>query len=126
DHSQMKTRVVVHNPGGYENYVAFQKELKENMSPLERGQSVFEGKCFACHTVDGTRKVGPSFKGIWGQTHTFTDGSTAVVDENYVRDSILNPKAKIRQGYPDSMTSFEGQLSDKEILGVIEYIKSLK
>jgi cytochrome c oxidase subunit 2 len=126
EHSQMKTRVVVHNPGGYDNYLAFKKEEADTMSPLQRGQSVFENKCFACHTVDGTRKVGPSFKGIWGETHTFIDGSTAVVDENYVRESILNPKAKIRESYPDSMTSFQGQLSDKEILGVIEYLKSLK
>jgi cytochrome c oxidase subunit 2 len=126
DHSQMKTRVVVHNPGGYDNYLAFKQEEADTMSPLERGQSVFESKCFACHTLDGTTKVGPSFKGIWGETHTFQDGSTAVVDENYVRESIVDPKAKIRQGFPDSMTSFQGQISDKEILGVIEYIKSLK
>jgi cytochrome c oxidase subunit 2 len=126
DHSQMKTRVVVHNPGGYDNYLAFKKEESDNMSPVERGQDVYGRLCFACHTVDGSTKVGPSFKGIWSETHNFLDGSTAAVDENYVRDSILNPQARIRQGFPPSMPSFQGQLSDKEILGVIEYIKSLK
>lgn len=126
DHSQMKTRVVVHNPGGYDNYLAFKKEESDNMSPVERGQDVHARLCFACHTVDGSTKVGPSFKGIFGETHNFTDGSTAVVDENYVRDSILNPQARVRQGFPPSMPSFQGQLSDKEIMGVIEYIKSLK
>lgn len=126
DHSQMKTRVVVHNPGGFDNYVAYKAAVQDNLTPVERGKKVFDTKCVACHTVDGTRKIGPSFKGIWGETHTFTDGSTAVVDENYVRESLLNPKAKIRQSYPDTMTSFQGQLSDEQILGVIEYIKSLK
>jgi cytochrome c oxidase subunit II len=126
DHSQMKTRVVVHNPGGYDNYLAFKKEEADTMSPVERGQDVHARLCFACHTVDGSTKVGPSFKGIWSETHNFTDGSTAAVDENYVRDSILNPQARVRQGFPPSMPSFQGQLSDKEILGVIEYIKSLK
>lgn len=126
DHSQMKTRVVVHNPGGYDNYLAFKKEESDNMSPVERGQDVYGRLCFACHTTDGSTKVGPSFKGIWSETHNFIDGSTAAVDENYVRDSILNPQARIRQGFPPSMPSFQGQLSDKEILGVIEYIKSLK
>ncbi|HWN66208.1 MAG TPA: cytochrome c oxidase subunit II [Haliangium sp.] len=126
DHSQMKTRVVVHNPGGYDNYLAFKKEESDNMSPVERGQDVYTRLCFACHTTDGSTRVGPSFKGIWSETHNFIDGSTAVVDENYVRDSVLNPQAKVRQGFPPSMPSFQGQLSDKEILGVIEYIKSLK
>jgi cytochrome c oxidase subunit 2 len=126
DHSQMKTRVVVHNPGGYDNYLAFKKAESDNASPVDRGKDVYERLCFACHTVDGSTKVGPSFKGIWSETHNFTDGSTAEVDENYVRDSILNPQARVRQGFPPSMPSFQGQLSDKEIMGVIEYIKSLK
>jgi cytochrome c oxidase subunit 2 len=126
DHSQMKTRVVVHNPGGFDNYLAFMYEITQTMPPVERGKDVYERVCTACHTTDGSTKIGPSFKGIWGETHTFTDGSTAVVDENYVRDSVLNPQARIRQGFPPSMPSFQGQLSDKEILGVIEYIKSLK
>jgi cytochrome c oxidase subunit 2 len=126
DHSQMKTRVVVHNPGGYDNYLAFKKEEQDAMPPVQRGQDVFDRLCVACHTADGTTKIGPSFKGIWGETHTFTDGSTATVDENYVRDSLITPQAKIRQGFPPSMPSFQGQLSDKEIAGVIEYIKSLK
>jgi cytochrome c oxidase subunit II len=126
DHSLMKTRVVVHNPGGYDNYLAFMKEVQDAAPPVERGKAVYERLCVACHTLDGTIRVGPSFKGIWGETHNFVDGSNATVDENYVRDSILNPQARVRQGFPPSMPSFQGQLSDKEIAGVIEYLKSLK
>lgn len=126
DHSMMKTRVIVHNPGGYDNYLAFNKEVQDAAPPVERGKAVYERLCVACHTLDGTIRVGPSFKGIWGETHNFVDGSNATVDENYVRDSILNPQAKVRQGFPPSMPSFQGQLSDKEIAGVIEYLKSLK
>lgn len=126
DHSMMKTRVVVHNPGGYDNYLAFMKEWQDAAPPVERGKAVYNRLCVACHTLDGTIRVGPSFKGIWGETHNFVDGSNAVVDENYVRDSILNPQAKVRQGFPPSMPSFQGQLSDKDITGIIEYLKSLK
>jgi cytochrome c oxidase subunit 2 len=126
EHSQMKTRVVVHNPGGYDNYLAFKAEEADTMSPLERGRATYLRLCETCHTTDGSIKTGPSFKGIWSETHTFVDGSTAVVDENYVQDSLMNPQAKVRQGFPPSMPSFKGQVTDKEIMGLIEYIKSLK
>lgn len=126
EHSQMKTRVVVHNPGGFENYLAFRAEEADTMPPLERGRVTYRRLCETCHTVDGSVKTGPSFKGIWGDTHTFVDGSTAVVDENYVQDSMMNPQAKVRQGFPSSMPSFKGQVTDKEIMGVIEFIKSLE
>ncbi|ACY14956.1 cytochrome c oxidase, subunit II [Haliangium ochraceum DSM 14365] len=126
EHSMMKTRVVVHNSGGYENYLAFKQEQQDAMSPLERGQDVYGRLCFACHTVDGSVRVGPSFQGAWGTSRNFTDGTSAPMDENYVRDSILNPQGQVVQGFPPSMPSFQGQLSDKEITGLIEYIKSLK
>lgn len=126
DHSQMKTVVVVHEPGGYEKYLQSQYDEQMNMTPLERGQMVYNGYCIACHTVDGTPRVGPSFKGIFGETHEMEGGATVQVDENYIRESLLTPQAKVRKGYPPSMTPFKGTLSDDDITGVIEYIKSLK
>jgi cytochrome c oxidase subunit 2 len=55
-----------------------------------------------------------------------SDGKTVTMDENYVRESILSPLSKARPGYPPSMPSFEGQLKEKELAGLIAYIKSLK
>jgi len=127
DHSQMKVNVVVHEPGGYERYLADAQERMQNLPPVELGRMAYEKKgCIGCHTLDGSPKVGPSFKGDFGGTVNLKDGTTVKMDENYIRESILNPQAKARPGYPPSMPSFEGQLKEKELTGLIEFIKSLK
>jgi cytochrome c oxidase subunit 2 len=80
--------------------------------------------CTACHATEGAMRVGPNFNGLFGKTETFTDGSSAVVDENYLRESILNPSAKIvptPSGAP--MPPFPN-LSDDEINALIAFIKS--
>ena len=82
--------------------------------------------CYTCHSTDGSKVIGPSFKGIWGTTIEHTDGSTAVVDENYILESLTEPQKKIVNGYQGVMPSYKGILRDREIQGMIEYIKSLK
>ena len=82
--------------------------------------------CATCHTVDGTRKIGPTWKGVFGTTEHFADGTSATVDENYIRESILDPQAKIVAGYTPAMPTFKGKISDRGIGCVIAYIKSLK
>ncbi|MEZ4361798.1 MAG: cytochrome c oxidase subunit II [Kofleriaceae bacterium] len=127
DHSQMKVKFVVHTPGGYERYLADKAALSSNMPPLELGKMLYEKKgCNACHSLDGSPRVGPSFKGTFGGDVPLSDGSSIKMDENYIRTSILNPLSQSRPGFPPSMPSFEGQLKDKEIEGLIEFIKSLK
>lgn len=128
NHSQMKPAVVVHEPGGYERYLNDKAAESTNMPPVELGKMLYEKKgCNACHTVDGTPRVGPTWATKdWGKPITMSDGKTVTMDENYVRESILSPLAKARPGYPPSMPSFEGQLKQKEIDGLIAYIKSLK
>jgi cytochrome c oxidase subunit 2 len=127
DHSNMKVNVVVHSPGGYERYLADAQERMQNLPPVELGKSAYEKKgCAACHTLDGSAKIGPSFKGVFGSQITLANGASVTVDENYLRESILNPQAKARPGFPPSMPSFEGQLKEKELTGLVEFIKSLK
>jgi cytochrome c oxidase subunit II len=124
-HSDMLSHVVVHPPGGYEQWVKQQIEIANSLPPVELGKRVYEKQgCNACHTVDGTPKIGPTWKGLYGKTHAIMGGGTVTVDENYIRESILDPQAKIVDGYPNSMPVTK--LSDREITGVIEYIKSLK
>ncbi|MCG8416595.1 MAG: cytochrome c oxidase subunit II [Proteobacteria bacterium] len=126
EHSQMKTVIVVHEPGGYADYLARIEEQALNIPPAELGKKMYDNYCIACHTLDGTTKVGPSFKDlVLGGQNEMTDGSSIVVDENYIRESIVEPQAKVRKGYPASMPSFKGVLSDKKINGVIAFIKSL-
>lgn len=127
DHSQMKTVVVVHEPGGYQKYLERVDEA-ENAGPadVKTGEKVYNQFCIACHTLDGSARVGPSFKNlVMGSDHKMTDGSMVKVDENYLKESILDPMAKIRDGYPPGMTPFKGVLSDKKIDSVILFIKSL-
>jgi cytochrome c oxidase subunit 2 len=128
NHSQMKPAVVVHEPGGYERYLNDKAAESTNMPPVELGKMLYEKKgCNACHTVDGSARVGPTWASKdWGKPITMSDGKTVTMDETYVRESMLAPLAKARPGYPPSMPSFEGQLKEKEIAGLIAYIKSLK
>jgi cytochrome c oxidase subunit 2 len=93
---------------------------------VTQGQTIYQKKaCQGCHTVTGDKLVGPSWKGIWGMMES-TDHGMVKVDDDYIRESILQPQAKIVTGYPPSMPSFSGQISDQEISEVIAYIKSLK
>jgi cytochrome c oxidase subunit II len=127
DHSLMKTRVTVHPAGGYENYLKAQIERQMDMPPEELGRELYTMRgCLACHTLDGTPSTGPSFKGLYGSEQRMADGQTVTADENYISESILDPMAKIRAGYQPVMPPYAGQLSEKEIEGLIAFIKSLQ
>lgn len=83
--------------------------------------------CLACHSLDGTKIIGPSWQGLYGKTESFTDGTTAVVDDAYIIESIRNPAAKIVEGFQNQMPANAGEkLSDEQLQNVIEFIKSLK
>jgi cytochrome c oxidase subunit 2 len=121
--------VVVHSPGDYERYLADKEADSNKGTPEEIGAKTIEKKgCVACHTTDGTARVGPTFKmpGTWGTMITLADGTQVKMDENYLRESMMSPQAKARPGFPPSMPSFEGQLKENEIMGLIALIKSLK
>ncbi len=128
-HSEMLAKVIVHRSGEFEPWLQEAHRRRQNLSPVDLGREIYQfapGGCAPCHSTDGTPKVGPSFKGIYGQTHEFENSPPAVVDDNYIRESILDPSAKIRKGYPDRMSVYKGQLSDDQITALIEYIKTLK
>lgn len=111
-----------------EDYEKWLQENEEGLTLVQKGQKYINDKgCVACHSVDGSIKVGPSFKGAFGATHEFADGTKVVVDENYLRESILNPNARVVKGFPAGvMPSFQGQLNEDQVNAIIEYIKELK
>ena len=123
-HSGMLAKVHVVSRQKYEEWLA-NDEFK-GLSLEQVGQKVYTSRCMVCHNTTDEKKIGPGWKGIWGKEEALEGGGTVKVDENYLRESIVNPNAKIVKGYPPAMTSFAGQLSEQEMLGVIEYIKSLK
>ncbi len=126
DHSLMKTVVTVHEEGGYEKYLQSKYDEFLNSPPDVLGKMFYEQKgCVACHTIDGSPKPGggPSFLGLFGTEQSMADGSKVSVDENYLRESIVDPAAKVRQGYAPIMPKLS--ISDDEITAIIAYIKSL-
>jgi len=102
-------------------------ELEQGESLAAFGERIYNRKgCNACHSTDGTTKTGPSWKGMYGSDRTFADGSSGKVDDNYIRQSILDPNAKVVSGFTPQMPSFQGQLNDDQITALIEFMKTLK
>jgi cytochrome c oxidase subunit II len=126
-HSDMLTRVIVHEPGGYEKWQKDVIKELENVPLPQLGKMLYDKQgCAACHSLDGTTGVGPSWKGLFGKTETLMGGGTVVVDENYLRESITDPAAKIVSPFAPSMPTYQGKLSDRQLSGIVEYIKTLK
>ena len=99
-------------------------------SPAQQGYELIrKNGCIACHSSDGSRMVGPSFKGIWGETQTVITGREerqVKVDEDYVRKSIYDPGADVVKGYNSGlMQSYKDQVSEEDVGLIIEYLKSL-
>mgnify|MGYP001274113266 CR=1 FL=1 len=127
-HSDMLAKVVVHTPEDYQRWLE-ESQVEDTTTPLpELGERIFAGKGdrHPCHSTDGSTKVGPTFKGLFGRQEQLADGSTVTVDEEYIRESILQPGAKVVQGFAPTMPTYQGQLTDREVAGLIEYIKTLQ
>ncbi len=126
-HSDMLASVVAHERQDFDAWLVKAGDILGNSAtPVEAGEKLFRlHGCGSCHSTDGTPRVGPSLKGIFGQSHRFVDGTNAVVDETYVRQSVLEPGAKVREGYKNQMPTYKGRMSDAEITALIQYLKSL-
>ena len=127
-HSEMLGKVKVMNEEAYLAWLdKAAADIPEGMSLEEAGAQLYNSKaCVTCHSIDGTPGVAPSFLGKFGTIEKLADGSEIEVDENYLRESILNPQAKIVQGYQPVMPTYQGVLKDRQIDALIAYIKSLK
>lgn len=125
-HAYMEAPVKVLAQADYDAWVAAQTQ--ESADPVVRGQKAAQQfGCLACHSVDGTKIVGPTWKGLYESQVTLTDGSTVTADEAYLLESIHTPGAKIVQGFANIMPpTVANQMTDKQIQDVIEFIKSLK
>ena len=94
-------------------------------TPAALGKSLAQGKgCVACHSVDGSRGAGPTWQGLFGKTESFADGSSAQVDDAFLKNEIRNPLARIVKGFAPIMPKVE--MSDEELDALVAYIKSQK
>lgn len=125
-HSVMTRKLKVVTKEEYSDFL--NDRVVEELTPQELGAQLYKTKaCVTCHSLDGSRLIGPSFKGLYGKDEKeMEDGSKVLADENYLRESILYPAAKIVKGYPNVMPAFEGQLSEDEVAGLISFIKEQK
>lgn len=89
------------------------------------GQQIYAANCQSCHTIDGGEATGPTWQGLFGSEVPLEGGETVTADEEYIRQSIVDPNAQIHEGYPPVMPSFEGRLTDEQIDAVIAYIQTL-
>ncbi len=125
NHSSMLAKVFVHTAEDLATWLQENGAKIGDGLPAEDGEEfVFKRKgCVACHSVDGTSGVGPTFKGLFGAQRTFTDGTTGVADENYIRESLFEPDAKVVEGFAAAMPP--QQLTDQELDVFIAYLKTL-
>jgi cytochrome c oxidase subunit 2 len=126
-HSEMLAKVKVLGEREFATWLESSAGMGEGMSLEEFGAQLYKSRaCVTCHTLDGVKLVGPSFKGVFGREETMTDGKRFTVDENYIRESILDPRAHIVNGYDPVMPTYQGILKDRQIDALIAFIKTLK
>jgi cytochrome c oxidase subunit 2 len=145
DHSRMWGSVVVLRAEDYARWLA--GEMPEAVAraggPAALGRGVVgsghmtkmadEGRdaasrygCFACHTIDGQRHIGPSWQGVYMSEVQLEGGSTVRADEEYLTRSMMDPQVEVRKGYPAVMPTFQGVLSQPDAAAIVEFIKSLR
>lgn len=129
-HSRMTGQVIALSPERFSEWQATRLTggTTQQMAPnaLSRGRYLFNHRaCFACHVLQVGR-LAPELAGVYGTQVPLSDGTQVLADENYLRESILNPRAKIVRGYEPIMPSFEGQLSEEDVAALIAYLKSMK
>jgi len=125
-HSTMRSVMVVMSHEEYEHW-ARQEEKPGTLPLTKKGEELVEHSgCLACHSLDGSEKVGPTFKGLFGHTVVLSDGKSIVADESYIRESIFDPNARIVKGFQPVMPAFKGILKDEDMPAIIAYMKTLK
>lgn len=124
DHSEMSKVVRVVSQDEFDDWLE-EEGSAEDLPLPELGKQLYTQRgCQGCHSLDGSDMTGPSFEGLYGKTdHEMSDGSTVTVDENYLRESILKPEEKIVEGYDNVMPGSYSNLSERELAGLIEFIK---
>jgi len=123
EHSKMIGRVVVMEPEAYQTWLAGGPPPE---SPVVAGEKLFtELNCVTCHRPDSAGR-GPVLQGIFGRPVKLASGDTVVADEAYVRESVVNPAAKVVAGYQPVMPTYQGQVSEEQLISLVAYIASLQ
>jgi cytochrome c oxidase subunit 2 len=121
-HSGMVGSVVAMEP---EAFQAWLSGGGASESPVAAGQKLFSDlACITCHTGDATAR-GPQLANLYNSTVKLQDGSSVVADDSYIRESIVNPRAKVVAGFQPIMPTFQGLVTEEQLLQLIAYVRSL-
>jgi cytochrome c oxidase subunit 2 len=108
------------------DYQAWLSGSNNEQSPVAAGEELFTNLgCVSCHRADGAGGRGPALQNLFGSQVDLQNGSQVTADETYIRESILNPTARIVRGYPAIMPTFQGQVSEEQLLQLVVYVRSL-
>lgn len=123
NHSGMGGYVYVMEQRDFDNW------LSGNVSgqtPVEQGRDLFENKlgCASCH-AGGPAQRGAKLEGIYGKDQKLVGGGSVKVDDDYIKNSILNPSSQVVEGFQPIMPTFKGQVTEEQLLALVAYIKSL-
>lgn len=125
-HSDMMATAHVLPEDEFETWLETAGSADDDLEPVELGEQLVQrNACLTCHSTDGSVIQGPSFQGIFGSEREIESGETITADENYIRESILEPNAKVVSGFNPVMPAFAGTLDDRQIEAIIEYLKTL-
>jgi cytochrome c oxidase subunit 2 len=125
-HSGMIGRIVAMDPADFEAWLAGVDPDQGNVPVAVAGENVFRAHaCGTCHRPDGGGQ-GPSLVGVFGKQVALANGQTVLVDDAYLRESILRPQAKLVAGYQPVMPTYQGLLSEENVMSLIAYVKSLQ
>ncbi|MFK7848657.1 MAG: cytochrome c oxidase subunit II [Rhodothermales bacterium] len=123
-HSGMLSKVFVLEPDEFDEWLESAGGSTDDLPLEEYGELLYTQQvCSACHSLDGSRIVGPSFQGLYDAQRQMDDGTTVAADDNYLRESILNPGARIVAGYQNQMPASYSSLSERQVSALIAFIR---
>jgi cytochrome c oxidase subunit II len=126
-HSNMHGVVRVVSPGDFERWRMSPRDGVSALSLVQQGAAIAARRqCTACHALDGTQKLAPTWRHLYGSWQTMVDGRRMLVDDDYLTRSIVDPNADRVVGYASVMPSYAGQLDASETTALITYIRSLR
>ena len=124
NHSGMIGSVVVMESREFDNWLSGNTS---NTTPAVAGQQLFQTLgCVSCHGATGEGGRGPALSGLFGRETQLVGGQKITADEAYIRESILNPQAQLVDGFGPIMPTFQGQISEDQLVQLLAYIKSLQ
>jgi cytochrome c oxidase subunit 2 len=142
EHSLMRGEVVVMDPEDYDRWILSQRQERQERadapptgqeperqatSLVERGRNLATTLgCLRCHSIDGEKHIGPSWLDLYRREEKLTDGQQVVVDEAYLTESMMDPRARVVAGFDPVMPSFRGRIEGADTAALVEFIKSLR